>query len=104
MLLTDLFAASVARYPERPAVDVPPGRGRPQREVTTYAGLARLQADVAGALLPLVGDESLVVLALPRNGAALYAAMLGVLEAGAAYVGADPAFPDAHFAPVVPEV
>ncbi len=101
MLLTDLFAASVAAHADLPAIDAPPGRDRPTRVVTTYRELARQAAGVAGALAPHVRDESLVVVLLPRHGASLYAATIGVLQAGAAYVGVDPAFPDAHLGHVV---
>ena len=96
MLLQDLFAAAARRYPQRIAVDVPPGIGRPQRQTLTYAALARMADAIACALAPHVGGESTVAILLPRDTPWLYAAQLGVLQAGAAHVCLDPSFPDAY--------
>jgi len=40
-LLTDLFAHNVALHPDVVAIDVPPGRERAHRQLTTYAQLDR---------------------------------------------------------------
>src|SRR2546426_413763 len=96
MLLTELFVDAVVRHPERVAVEVPPGRGRPERQTATYAELAHMGALVAQRLAPLVGQGSVVALLLPRDCMQLYAAQLGVLLAGAAHVCLDLSFPDAH--------
>ncbi|MBK8974692.1 MAG: amino acid adenylation domain-containing protein [Planctomycetes bacterium] len=93
-VLPDLFAIAAARCPERIAVDVPPSGGRPRRTVT-YAELDALARRVAARLAPLVTAECLVAIALPRTGPALYAAWLGVLRVGAAFVCAEVAHPDA---------
>ena len=96
MLLTELFARAVTQHGERLAVDVPPGTDRPTRQQVTYAGLAALASSVASALQPAVASEALVLVLLPRATPWLYAAQLGVLQAGAAHVCVDPSFPDAH--------
>lgn len=101
MLLTDLFASTVARHPELPAIELPPGKGRASRLTVTYAQLAHLSSQVAAALTQHVAAESMVVVLLPRTSAWLYAAQIGALQAGAAHVCLDPSFPDAHFAHVV---
>jgi hypothetical protein len=49
ILLHHFFANSVRRWPARTAVDVPPGHGRPERRLTTYAELARQADAVSGA-------------------------------------------------------
>ena len=96
MLLTELFARAVAQHGERLAVDVPPGTGRPLRQTASYRELADLASGVATALLPVVTAEALVLVLLPRTTPWLYAAQLGVLQAGGAHVCVDPSFPDAH--------
>ncbi|GDY00731.1 amino acid adenylation protein [Planctomycetota bacterium] len=96
MLMHDLFAAAVARHGGLIAVDVPPGHERAQREVTRYQDLAAMAAQVAQRLAPLVKRECVVAVLLPRESARLYAAQLGVLQSGAAYVCLDPSFPVAH--------
>lgn len=98
--LVDLFAASVARHGGLPAVDVPPGAGRPERVVVTYTQLAAMSAQVATALAPHVREEALVVVLLGRTSPWLYATWLGAMQAGAGYVCVDPTFPDAHLAHV----
>ena len=100
MLLTDLFASTVARVPAQPAVDVPPGNGRSTRTVVSYAQLDEMAATVAVELQALVQGECTVIVLLPRTSAWLYAAQLGVLQAGAAHICLDLAFPEAHLAHV----
>ncbi len=96
MLLTELFANAVAQHGARPAIDVPPGNGRPQRQQVTYAELAAMAGSVAAALERAVTQEALVLVLLPRDTPWLQAAQLGVLQAGGAHVCVDPSFPDAH--------
>lgn len=55
-----------------------------------------MAAQVAQRLAPLVKRECVVAVLLPRESARLYAAQLGVLQSGAAYVCLDPSFPVAH--------
>lgn len=96
MLLTELFARTVARHPDRIAVDVPPGRERPVRWLASYAELAAMAATVRQRLLPLVDGEAAVAVLLPRSSPWLYAAQLGILQTGGAHVCLDAAFPLAH--------
>ena len=113
-LLTDLFAHNVALHPDVVAIDVPPGRERAHRQLTTYAQLDRAASDVARA----VGErhakysgpvhtkhaqenESIVAVLLPRETASLYASQLGVLRAGAAFTCLDPLFPNDHIRAVL---
>lgn len=100
-LLHPYFDAAVRRWPEAVAVEVPPGPGRPERSQTTYRELDGQALAIAARLQPLVQGEALVAVLLPRDSARLYAAQLGVLKAGAAYVCLDPAFPDAQIAAVL---
>jgi len=92
LLLHHFFEESVRQWPARVAVDVPPGQGRPQRRLTTYAELQR-QAHAVAALGPLGGD-SLVAILMPRDSARIYSAQLGVLRAGGAYTSLEPSLPD----------
>nr|WP_295663248.1 Pls/PosA family non-ribosomal peptide synthetase [Polymorphobacter sp.] len=93
-LLHEIFAATAARSPDAPALrlaDPDPESGR--RSTLTYADLGRRAAQVAHFLRDrgvVRGDR--VVLCLPR-GLDQFAAILGVLQAGAAYVPVDWGFP-----------
>ena len=89
----EFFANSVRRWPDRIAVDLPPGHQRPQRRLTTYAELAREADAVAGGLADFARHDSIVAILLPRD-QRLYSAQVGVLQAGAAYTTIDPSFPD----------
>jgi non-ribosomal peptide synthetase-like protein len=92
--LDAFFDRSVRRWPGLVAVEIPPGRDRPERKTVTYAELDRQASRVTRALVPLVAGEGVVALLLTRDSEWLYAAQLGVLRAGAAYTCIDPAFPD----------
>ncbi|MFA6168774.1 MAG: amino acid adenylation domain-containing protein, partial [Gemmatimonadaceae bacterium] len=93
-LLHEFFTRSAARWPHNVAVDVPTSRLRPHRHRTTYAELDRQSNVLAQTLAPFVTGECIVAILLPRTGAHLYAAQLGVMKAGAAYTCFDLAFPD----------
>nr|WP_308438960.1 non-ribosomal peptide synthetase [Streptomyces fumanus] len=84
--LTTLFEAQAARTPGATAVtDV--------GSALTYAELDGLAAQVAHELIARgVGPEDLVGVVMER-GTELYAVLLGVLKAGAAYVPVDPGYP-----------
>ncbi|MBL8750914.1 MAG: amino acid adenylation domain-containing protein [Planctomycetes bacterium] len=100
-VLTGLFVASAAKHAERIAIDVPPaGAGRP-RVCVTFAQLARMATWIAAELAPRVGDESCVVVLVPRHDPWLVASQLGVLFAGGAHACVDPSFPAAHLHHVV---
>ena len=92
--LHELFAAAAREWPEKVAIDVPPGRSRPERLLVSYAALERRARAIAGRLRRLVTRECVIAIMLPRDSDLLYAAQLAVLKAGAAYTCIDPAFPD----------
>jgi len=92
-LLHHFFENSARNWPDRIAVDVPPGHGRPLRRRTTYAELAR-QSDAVAAALGRVERDAIVAILLPRNSERIYSAQLGVLRAGGAYVSIEPSSPD----------
>ncbi|MFE9575675.1 amino acid adenylation domain-containing protein [Nocardia sp. NPDC006044] len=84
--LPDLLAATVARYPDHPAV-VANGDTTTYRELDAYANrLARLLL-AAGA-----GPETVVALGLPRS-ADLLTAVWAVAKIGAAFLPVDPKHP-----------
>lgn len=93
-LLHEFFERVALRLPDACAVDVPPGTGRPDRRRTTYAELDRLSNTVGHHLRAFASENSCVAILLNRDSETLYAAQLGVLKAGAAYLCLDPAFPE----------
>ena len=100
-LLHDWFWNQVAARPERSAVDVPPGPGRSERVSWTYGELAAAAEAVRATLgdgpgLPLVTGECVVAVLIPRGDPWLYAAEIGVMTAGAAYLAPDFGVPDDH--------
>src|SRR5215813_9064047 len=94
VLLHEFFERAARRRPERTAVDVPPGIGRPHRHLVSYLELKRQSDVVSHSLRSVVTRECVVAILLPRSGAHLYCGQLGILKAGAAYTCIDPAFPD----------
>jgi non-ribosomal peptide synthetase-like protein len=101
VLLHQIFEAVARRYPERVAVEIPPGSGRPLPLRVTYAELHQQASAIADALRLLARRDAVVAILLPRETPALYAAQLGVLKAGAAYTCLDPKFPDEHLGSVL---
>jgi non-ribosomal peptide synthetase-like protein len=98
-LLHQRFAATVAAHPDRIAVEVPPGFGRPERIRWTYGELDRAAQSMARAVrarLDPAADEPIVAIVLGRDTPSLYAAQLAVLSAGAAFTCIDPKFPPDH--------
>ncbi|WP_052422547.1 non-ribosomal peptide synthetase [Nonomuraea candida] len=90
--LAEVFAERCAATPD--ATAVVDGRGN----ALTYAGLAARAGRIAGALAARgAGPEDVVALALPR-GPDLVAAILGVWQAGAAYLPIDPGYPAGRIA------
>jgi non-ribosomal peptide synthetase-like protein len=85
-LLHHFFARTARRLPDQIAIDVPPGPGRPRRRTLTYAELDRRSDVFAHVLAPLVTRDSIVAIAIERSDPDLFAAQLGALKAGAAYV------------------
>ena len=93
-LLHDFFERIARRWPDRVAVDVPPGNDRPARTLVTYAELDNESSALALRLRPFIHGECVVGILLPRTSAHLCTAQLAVLKAGAAYTCLDPSFPD----------
>jgi non-ribosomal peptide synthetase-like protein len=93
-LLHHFFEQAARRWPERTALDVPPGQGRPARRTFTYAELDTQTNALACLLQTFVTEECVVAILLPRGGEHLYVSQLAALKAGAAYVCIDPSFPD----------
>ncbi|HJQ26137.1 MAG TPA: amino acid adenylation domain-containing protein [Blastocatellia bacterium] len=94
LFLHRFFERAARRWPHHVALDVPPGNARPDRQRLTYAEVEAQANALAAFLCTFINGESVVAIALPRRGALLYIAQLGVLKAGAAYTCIDPAFPD----------
>ena len=95
-LLHHFFERAASMWPDRTAVDVPPGIGRPERLLITYRELDQQAESIASFLRTLVADECVVAILLPRRSERLYSCQLAVLKAGAAYTCIDPAFPNAQ--------
>lgn len=81
-------------WPERIAIEIPPGIGRAERRLITYAELEQRANASASFLQQFVSGECVVALLLPRRNEHLYVSQLATLKAGAAYACIDPAFPD----------
>ncbi len=92
--LHELFEAAVREWPDQVAIEVPPGRFRPNRLRVTYAELDRCARTIAVQLKRFVAGECVIAIMLPRDSELLYAVQLAVLKAGAAYMCVDPSFPD----------
>jgi amino acid adenylation domain-containing protein len=84
--VTELFAAAAARVPDAVAVVC-------EDEAVSYAQLDAAATRLAGVLAAAgAGPEQVVAVVMDRS-AALVAAVLGVLKAGAAYLPVDPGYP-----------
>ncbi|HMZ20186.1 MAG TPA: AMP-binding protein, partial [Blastocatellia bacterium] len=94
IFLQQFFDQSARQWPQRIALEIPPGANRPQRRQLSYAELNRQADAVATFLRAYVGGECVVAILLPRGNEYLYISQLGVLKAGAAYTCIDRAFPD----------
>jgi non-ribosomal peptide synthetase-like protein len=92
--LVDVWARAVRLGGDRPAVEVPAGDGRAQAIAISYRGLDAWSARLAERLAPLVRRERVVAILASRAGAAVYAAQLAAMKAGAGYVYLDGSFPD----------
>ncbi len=93
-LLQDILAAAAARAPSAPALRLTdPDPEMPRRTALTYGELRRRASRFAHYLRANgVGRGSRVLICLPR-GLDAYPALLGTLEAGAAYVPVDWSIP-----------
>lgn len=95
-LLHEFFDCSARRDPDRIAVDVPPGPGRPERSLVTYGALLAQAGALAARVRDFTRPDGVVGILLSRNSHWLYVAQLAVLKAGGAFTCIDPTFPDAH--------
>ncbi len=93
-LLHQFFERSARRWPERPALEVPPGSGRPNRRIVSYEELDRQSNVLVDHLASIISEECVVAILLSRTNQYLLASQLAVLKAGAAYTCIDPGFPD----------
>ena len=100
-LLHAFLAGPVARDRTAVAIDVPPGRGRTQRQTLTYGELDAFSDRIAQHLVPRIAGEAVVALLIGRTSPLLYAAQIGVLKAGGAFTCLDPAFPDERMAEIL---
>ena len=101
ILLHEVFAATARKHPGQIAIDVPPGAARPERVRFSYAEVDAASDDLAARLRPLISDECIVAIHLPRTSPDLYIAQLAVLKAGAAFTCIDPAFPPERVAEIL---
>jgi amino acid adenylation domain-containing protein len=87
--LTELFARTVAAFPDRPAVS-------DDTETLTYTELDRRSGLLAATLREGgIGQEDRVGLYLDRS-VDVFVAILGILKAGGCYVAVDTRYPDAR--------
>lgn len=93
-LLHEFFDLHWREWPDRIAVEIPPGLDRPDRVQATYAEIAARSEAIRSRVSDLIQGESVVAVLLARTTPAAFAAPLGILRAGAAYTSLDPAFPD----------
>jgi non-ribosomal peptide synthetase-like protein len=94
VLLHEFFDLQWREWRDRIAVDIPPGRDRPDRVRATYGEIAALSQATTSRLDGVIKGEAVAAVLLPRTSAVAFAAPLGILRAGAAYTSLDPAFPD----------
>jgi non-ribosomal peptide synthetase component F len=83
------FEQQVAQFPHRLAV-------KSRRDTLTYAALNHMANRIADAILQQRGAGAETIALLFEQGAAVIAAILGVLKAGKIYVALDPSFPRAQ--------
>ncbi|WP_428334558.1 amino acid adenylation domain-containing protein [Novosphingobium sp.] len=93
-LLHAFLDAPLARDPAAIAIDVPPGRDRPARQMLSYGDFDALATRIAQHLAGLIAGESIVALLIARTSPLFYAAQVAVTRAGGAFTCLDPAFPD----------
>jgi non-ribosomal peptide synthetase-like protein len=93
-LLHHFFERAAQRWPERIALEIPPGAARSERRLFTYAQLASGADALACYLRDFAAEDRVIAILLPRSTEGLYISQLAVLKAGAAYTCIDPASPD----------
>ncbi|WP_296611342.1 non-ribosomal peptide synthetase [Sphingomonas sp.] len=101
LLLHHFLEPVVVAHADHAAIDIPPGRGRETRRIMTYRELTDRSDRLAQHLAPLISDEAIVALLLPRTSPLLYVAQIAALKAGAAFTCLDPSFPDNRMREIV---
>lgn len=94
VLLHEFFDRQWSQWRDRIAIDIPPGPAHVHRSQATYAELADRSQAVTDRLDTLIQGECVVAVLLPRTSVDAFAAPLGILRAGGAYVSLDPSAPD----------
>jgi non-ribosomal peptide synthetase-like protein len=92
-LLQGFLARSAALVPDAVAIEVPPGRGRPEGQTLSYRALDSLSDRLALHLAPMLRPEAIVPLLLARTSPLLHVTQMAVLKAGGAFTCLDPGFP-----------
>ena len=100
-LLHTFLDAPLARDRSAVAIDVPPGRDRPARQILSYGDLDALATRIARHLAGRITGEAIVALLIARTSPLLYAAQIAVLRVGGAFTCLDPAFPDERMAEIL---
>ncbi len=93
-LLHEIFDRALILHANEIALEIPPSEGFPERRQYTYSDLDRLADAYCLDLSGVVEDECIVAVLLPRTSEHLWAAQLGILRTGAAYLCLDPDLPD----------
>ena len=95
-LLHEFIDSRWREWQDHIALDIPPGRDRPQRVLASYAELVHASHELQRRIQPFVHGESIVGVLLPRTTIAAFATLIGIMRSGAAYTALDPSFPDAR--------
>jgi len=94
LLLHDFFDRARRRWPDRIALEIPPGFNREERRRVSYEDLGRQTDAIANVLRRIIHNECVVAILLPRSTEFMFSAQLAVLKSGAAYTCIDESFPD----------
>lgn len=97
-LLHQFFERAANRWPERIALEIPPGIDRTERRAFSYGQLEAQANSLADRLREFISEDRVVAILFPRSTENLYISQIAVLKAGAAYTCIDPASPDQHVA------
>src|SRR6187401_2898017 len=112
-MLLGFFDEVRRRSPDRTAIEIPPGPARAARTRVSYAALADRAEAIARIVAPQIRlrdapggmldaePDAIAALLLPRTNPDAFAAQLGVLWAGGAYLALDSSFPDARISAIV---
>src|SRR5262245_20301314 len=93
-LLHELFDRQAEQWPDRPALEIPPGTPGSGRIAVTYGQLAAASRVVEERLQSVAQMDAVVATLLPRTTVTAFAAPVGILRAGCAFTCIDSTFPD----------